>query len=65
MTVVTKSKSPGTFTGEGDAKLVGENPINAEGGIAAILVKAGTKPGPVTIRANGGNLAGEVEILTR
>ena len=64
-TVVPNSKIPVTFTVEGDAKLVGENPINAEGGIAAILVKTGTKPGPVTIRANGGNLAGEVEILTR
>jgi beta-galactosidase len=64
-TVVPNSKIPVTFTVEGDAKLVGENPINAEGGIAAILVKTGAKPGPVTIRANGDNLASEVEILTR
>ena len=66
-TVVPDSKSPITFTIEGDAKLVGENPINAEGGIAAILIKTGTKPGPVIVRGNGGNLAGEVkvEILIR
>jgi len=61
-TVVPSSKIPITFAVEGDAKLVGENPINAEGGIAAILVKTGAKPGPVTVRGNSGSLSGEVKL---
>ena len=51
------------FSVRGNAVLIGENPVKAEAGIASILLKAGTDPGKVMIRATSGKLA-RAEIMT-
>lgn len=63
-TVVPNNKLPVTFTVEGDAVLVGENPINSEAGIASILLKTGPKPGTVRIKAQSGELWGATMLPT-
>jgi beta-galactosidase len=50
-TVVHDAADPIEFTVTGNATIVGENPRAAEAGIATVLVKAGAKPGAVTISA--------------
>lgn len=64
-TCVSDYKAPVTFTLEGDAQLIGENPINAEAGIAPILLKSGSMPGNVVVRATSGNMTGELIVTTR
>ncbi|MDR9414964.1 MAG: hypothetical protein RI564_01680, partial [Gracilimonas sp.] len=39
------------FEIEGDGKLVGQNPINAEAGVASVLVRVGESSGVITVRA--------------
>jgi len=50
------------FSVKGDAILVGNNPVQAEAGIAAILLKAGQNPGKVMVTATSGEMA-EAEIM--
>ena len=44
------------FSVEGDGAIIGQANINAEAGIAAILLKAGERPGNIKITATGTNL---------
>ncbi|MBF9254578.1 DUF4982 domain-containing protein [Pontibacter sp. 172403-2] len=55
-TVVPDATNPVTFTVEGDAEIMGESTINAEAGIAAILVRAGKSPGTIRISASAAGL---------
>ncbi len=48
---------PITFTVEGDAQLIGENPFALVGGQAAVYLKAGRTTGRVTVRAHAPSLA--------
>ena len=45
-----------TFEVNGPAKLIGDNPVIAEAGIATILMQADTKPGSITVSANSNEL---------
>ncbi|MEL7834783.1 glycoside hydrolase family 2 protein [Fodinibius sp. Rm-B-1B1-1] len=54
-TVIPDAEHDISFTVEG-VELVGDNPINAEAGIATILLRAGDKSGSVTITATNEEL---------
>lgn len=60
-TVVPTATSPVTFTVEGGAELIGDNPIAAEAGIATILLKTGPAAGPIRLRAHAESLTGDLE----
>lgn len=47
------------FRVEGDAELIGQNPIHAEAGIATILLRAGRSAGEIIIQANVENFASD------
>lgn len=51
------------FTVRGNAELIGQNPARTEAGVASILLRAGTNPGKIMIRAISGEMA-EAEIMT-
>ena len=44
------------FSVEGNAQFIGQNPINAEAGIATILLQAGDERSPITVRAQAAEL---------
>ena len=60
-TVVPTAKLPVTFTVEGDAQLIGDNPITAEAGIATILLKTGTQAGAIFLQATTEKLTGTLK----
>ncbi len=51
------------FSVRGDAELIGDNPARAEAGIASILLRAGTNPGRIMIRAGSEGMS-EAELMT-
>ena len=55
-TIITDSDASIQFTINGNGKLIGQNPIKAEAGIATILLQAGTRTNKIVIRANSENL---------
>lgn len=65
-TVIPEDIRPITFTVEGDAELVGDNPRKAEAGISSILLMAGKTSGVVKVKASAEGLAsGEMQITIR
>jgi beta-galactosidase len=64
-TVIPEDIRAVTFTVEGDAELVGDNPRKAEAGISSILLMAGKTSGMVKLKASAeGLISGEIEIKT-
>jgi beta-galactosidase len=55
-TIIPDSSNPVSFSVEGDASLVGDNPRKAEAGISSILLKAGRKPGNIKVIATSEGL---------
>ena len=55
-TIVPENDIPVSFQVSGPAELIGDNPANLEAGIATILLRAGSRPGKIYIRANSGDL---------
>ncbi len=51
------------FSVRGDAELIGDNPARAEAGVASILLRAGTNPGRIMIRAVSEGIS-EAELMT-
>nr|HPT12185.1 glycoside hydrolase family 2 TIM barrel-domain containing protein [Bacteroidales bacterium] len=45
------------FTIKGDAVIMGQNTVKAEAGIAPVIIRAGTNPGKIIIRANAKGLS--------
>ena len=65
-TVIPEDIRPITFTVEGDAELVGDNPRKAEAGISTILLMAGKTSGVVKVKASVEGLAsGELQVTVR
>jgi len=55
-TIVPESTERITFSVQGDAELIGKNPIESEAGIASIILKAGKKGGTIKIQAQSEGL---------
>ncbi len=55
-TTVWGSDTEITFSVSGPAKLVGDNPTNAQAGIATVLLQASDKPGNITVKAKAKGL---------
>jgi len=60
---VRKAGTPVEFSVRGDAELIGNNPATTEAGIASILLRAGTNPGRIMIRAGSEGMS-EAELMT-
>jgi beta-galactosidase len=62
-TVIPEAKPEVHFEVEGDAELLGYNPIEAEAGIATILLRSGESAGTITVRAfSDGLMSAKLEI---
>ncbi|MFD2065967.1 glycoside hydrolase family 2 TIM barrel-domain containing protein [Pontibacter silvestris] len=55
-TTVPDASNPVTFKVEGDAEIVAVNIVNAEAGVAAMLLKVGKTPGAVNVTADSNGL---------
>ncbi len=55
-TVIPDADNVIKFSIKGNGELIGKQSINAEAGIATILLKAGDNPGPITIEASSDKL---------
>jgi beta-galactosidase len=63
-TIIHHDNRPVEFVAEGDCKIIGDNPLKAEAGIATILLQSGENPGTIKIRASAqGVKGGYLEIL--
>ena len=50
-TVLPEATTAVRFAVQGDAELVGDNPVRAEAGIATVLLKTGLSKGPLRLTA--------------
>ncbi|MBK0369508.1 glycoside hydrolase family 2 protein [Flavobacterium agrisoli] len=50
---------------EGNAKLIGENPVKAEAGIATVLLKTENNKKTIKIRASGEGLTSDILLITK
>lgn len=65
-TIVPDTSASVTFQVTGDAELIGMNPMDAEAGIASILLKAGKTGGTIAITAiSNGLKQGEMKLLIK
>jgi beta-galactosidase len=65
-TVIYDAADPLQFKVSGDGDLVGQNPRAAEAGTATILLRAGGKPGKLTVVATGeGGVKGELTLYSK
>lgn len=65
-TVVPDATDLVNFNVEGPGELIGQNPVNAEAGIASILLRAGDIPGKIVIKASCSDLnEGKLTINTK
>ncbi|MGQ1889611.1 glycoside hydrolase family 2 protein [Thermophagus sp. OGC60D27] len=63
-TIVPDATQSVTFKVDGDAELIGNNPVNAEAGIASILLRAGDLGGHLAISASSKGLkTGQLEVI--
>lgn len=63
-TVVPTASNSIRFSLSGPGELIGENPINAQGGMIINLIKAGLATGTATITATSGSLTSNVATVT-
>jgi len=56
-TVIPNAQNRIKFIVEGDAEIIGTNPVRAEAGIATVLLKAGNTAGVIKIKAEAAGLA--------
>lgn len=64
-TVIPDDSRSVEFKAEGDCELIGYNSIEAEAGIASILLKVGDSPGTIKITATAqGVQEGNIEVVT-
>ncbi len=65
-TIIPGSDTQVSFSVNGDAKLIGQNPIHAEAGIASILLQTGNHPGMITVNAHAKDLNnGVIKIISK
>jgi beta-galactosidase len=65
-TVIYDAADPVQFKLSGDGELVGQNPRAVEAGTATILLRAGGKPGKLTVVATGeGGIKGELTLYSK
>ena len=62
-TIIYGAENPIEFKVAGDAEIVGQNPRAAEAGTTTILIKAGAKPGKITISASANGVKGAGLVL--
>ena len=62
-TILPDATHPVTFTVDGDAQLIGSNPMTAEAGIATVLLKGGNESS-VTVNAVSQNLSAQPLTIT-
>ncbi|MFY9152203.1 MAG: hypothetical protein WAO52_09325, partial [Prolixibacteraceae bacterium] len=65
-TIVPNYNRAITFSVEGDAELIGDNPRNSDAGVSTILLMSGKTSGAIKVKASAEGLAsGEIELQVK